>query len=223
MESQPNTPIPANLPQRTQPPQQHQQHQPPQRSLKRRLSYYFRRNRKLVRILVVLVIIFVVWFVFIKADKPAVKSQDIPTITGVSINHPNSWQVKKLSKAEVDAGIIAKLSKTSPDTSFILRTLRGKLAADFSIKTLPDQLVTIFKEQKPGFELTEKKLTTLGKYEAVQLRYSFKNDDYLMSVLPTPNNTYYLTFWAKKGQLTPSLPEIDQINSSIADYATAHQ
>jgi hypothetical protein len=115
------------------------------------------------------------------------------------------------------------MAKTNPDTSFILRVLSGKLSKSFDIKTLPDQIAKTFSSQKPGSTITSKKVITVGKYKAVQILYSFQGDDYSMSVLPTPSKTFYMTFWAKQGELANSGIEINQINSAVASYAASHQ
>lgn len=147
-----------------------------------------------------------------------------PVTDSSGITYPAGWQLLKLTEDDKSAGILSKLNKQDSSAVLVLRRLSGALAKNFNIKTLPDELETSFKKSITGFKPVSKSLTKVGKYDAAKIQYEqTKEEDSelyenVMMVVPTPKQTFYLTFRAKKTDFSKIVSDSDAIISSFGSY-----
>ncbi len=123
-------------------------------------------------------------------------------VTGVQFPYPDGWTEEALTEADKQAGLLLKLQHDDPPASFLARTVLGALPEDFDINALADDSERALRAEIENFELDEKTVTRFGSYDAVEIRYrqigAGADEDYevLMVIVPTGNQTFYLTLRA---------------------------
>ena len=124
-------------------------------------------------------------------------------VTGVQFPYPDGWDEQPLTEADRSAGLVLSLERQRPGASFLARTVITRLPADFDINTLADETEAALSSEIENFDLVSKSVLTVGPYDAVRIYYRQTGDtppeefQSLMMIVPTPAQTFYLTFRAE--------------------------
>jgi hypothetical protein len=131
--------------------------------------------------------------------------ESIRVIIAVQIPYPAGWSEEPLTEADRDAGLLLKLERERPEASFLARTVIATLATDFDINELADDTEAALSAEIENFQLVRKSVSPIGPFDAVRISYRQEGEgtfapDYqvLMAIVPTPNQTFYLTLRAEK-------------------------
>ena len=178
-------------------------------------------NRLLIAAVIVVLIV-AGWF-FIVRDKPAVnQSKETAAISSVSFSYPEGWQEVKLTNADKIAGLILRLKKADPESSTLVRAITGKLEKDIDIKALPGQIADTLSREAQNVTIVSKEVVRVGPYDAIKVRYKQVSKDNVtfenvMTVIPTLNQTYYLTARTKQADFSKIEADIDKLVKGFAD------
>ena len=141
-------------------------------------------------------------------------------VTAVQIPYPGGWSEQPLTEADSNAGILLSLERDGPEASFLARAVVARLAPDFDISQLADDTEAALTAEIENFDLLSKRVLAVGPWEAVQISYrqegteAFARDhQVLMTIVPTANQTFYLTFRAE----TRDFREIEAEGLQIID------
>ena len=150
------------------------------------------------------------------------QEQQTQDVEDVSIELPDGWGEVKLTASDQKAAIIARRERSNPNASLIIRKIVGQLDENFDIKTLPEALVATFSTELKGFTLVDKEVKKFGGFETAQVHYkqttkgeTFEN---LIVVMPTANQTFYLTFRASEDDFAEAQDDFDTIVTDFADF-----
>ncbi len=152
--------------------------------------------------------------------------ESIRVVTAVQIPYPDGWSEQPLTEADRSAGLLLSLERERPEASFLARTVIARLAADFDIDQLAGDTEAALSAEIDNFDLLSKAVTSVGPFDAVQISYRQKDDtslehQVLMTIIPTPNQTFYLTFRAQKRDFTRIHIEGEQMTEAFADQVGA--
>lgn len=124
-------------------------------------------------------------------------------VTGVQFPYPDGWSEQTLTNADRQAGLVLSLDHRQPDASFLARTVIAALPQDFDITALENNTIEALNADVNGFELARSAISRIGPYEALTIEYRQPDEEglsehrVLMAIIPTPNQTYYLTLRAE--------------------------
>ncbi len=131
--------------------------------------------------------------------------ESIRVIIAVQISHPDGWSEEPLTEADRNAGLLLKLDKDRPEASVLARTVIATLATDFDINQLADETVAALSAEIDNFNLLSTSVSPIGPFNAVRINYWQEGEvvsapayEVLMAIVPTPNQTFYLTLRAEK-------------------------
>ena len=126
-------------------------------------------------------------------------------VTSVQLSYPDRWSGQPLTEADRNAGLLLKLERERPEASFLARTVIARLAPDFDIDQLADDTEAALSTEIDNFDLLSKSVSPIGPFDAVRIYYqqegegaSAADHQVLMAIIPTPNQTFYLTLRAEK-------------------------
>lgn len=142
----------------------------------------------------------------------------------IEINHPKGWKEKAIDDIDKIKGVLVKLQKESPKASFVARTMIGELEKEFEIKIVSDEVIVALKKSLDNFHLVRKEITRIDSFDAVEIQYkqTSANDnevyEYLMIIIPTQNQTFYLTFRSKEDDFRLIKKDAQEISKSFADH-----
>src|SRR3972149_395338 len=148
-------------------------------------------------------------------------------LTGVEVSYPAGWQEQALNDAERAVGILLRLSRTSPDAAVFVRTIVGVLEDGFQIQTLEDEVSRSLGASLKGFKLVSQEVVSIGSLEAVEVRYTQKDEgdnklyEALMVVIPTPQQTFFLTFRSLEKDFSQVESEAKELKAGLGDYIIA--
>ncbi|HCM52090.1 TPA: hypothetical protein DIS56_03105 [Candidatus Saccharibacteria bacterium] len=183
---------------------------------------------KWLTVAVIVAVVGAGWF-FIFRDNPAVnQSKETPAISSVSFKYPEGWQTVKLTDADKIAGIILRLNKTNPESSLIIRAITGKLQKDVDFKALPGQIADTLAREAQNVTIISKDVARIGAYEAIVVRYKQVSKDNvnfenIMTVMPTLNQTFYLTARAKQADFSKIEGDSGKLSKDFADFVSKQQ
>ncbi len=158
-------------------------------------------------------------YLWLRGDGDSVR-----VVTSVQISYPEGWNEQPLTEADRTAGLLLKLERERPQASFLARTVIAKLAPDFDINQLVDDTEAALSAEIEDFDLVSKAVSPIGPFDAVRIYYRQAGEesdaDYqtLITIVPTPNQAFYLTLRAERDDFRRVEDEGLQI---IDDFAAA--
>lgn len=126
----------------------------------------------------------------------------IRVVTGVEMPYPSGWDEQPLTEADANAGLLLSLERDRPQASFLARSVIAGLAEDFDVDQLAADSEAALAAEVENFELRSSRSVPIGSYEAVQITYAQTDagglgaNQVTMTIVPTENQTFYLTFRA---------------------------
>jgi hypothetical protein len=147
----------------------------------------------------------------------------VRVITGVQFPYPAGWGEQPLTNDDKAAGLVLKLERQDPQASFLARTVIARLGTDFDINRLAEDSARALNSEIDGFHLITNNVKTVSSLQAVQLTYSQKGEadatfETLMTIIPLPNQTFYLTMRAPEAQYEQAEAEGIQLMDTFAAY-----
>ena len=134
------------------------------------------------------------------------EGESIRVVTAVQFPYPDGWSEQPLTDADRNAGLLLNLETNRPEASFLARTVIARLAPDFDVNELADDTEAALSAEIDNFDLLSKSVAPIGRFDAVRIYYRQRGDEglatshqVLMTIIPTPNQTFYLTLRAEKG------------------------
>ena len=131
--------------------------------------------------------------------------ESVRVIVAVEIAYPDGWSEIALTADDTNAGLLLKVEREKPEASFLARTVIASLATDFDINVLAEQTVAALSAEIENFTLLGDSVSPVASFDAVLISYEQKGaetsaPDYqiFMAIVPTPNQTFYLTLRAEK-------------------------
>ena len=131
--------------------------------------------------------------------------ESIRVVTAVQVSYPAGWSEQPLSEADRNAGLLLKLERERPEASFLARTVIARLAPDIDTNQLADDTAAALSAEIDNFDLLSKSVSPIGPFDAVRIYYRQRGDEglatthqVLMTIVLTPNQTFYLTLRAEK-------------------------
>lgn len=157
--------------------------------------------------------------------------ESVRVIIGVEITYPAGWSEIPLTEADSNAGLLLKVEREKPEASFLARTVIATLATDFDINVLADETVAALSAEIENFNLLGDSVSPVAAFDSVQISYQQKGEersapDYqvFMAIVPTPNQTFYLTIRAEKKDFQKIEDEgLDIINAFAANVSASLQ
>ena len=151
------------------------------------------------------------------------KSESVRVITGVQFPYPAGWGEQPLTADDRAAGLVLKLDRQDPQASFLARTVVARLAPDFDINQLAEDTARALNSEIDGFRLITNDVKTASSLQAVQLTYSQTGEAdatfvTLMTIIPLPNQTFYLTMRAPEAEYLRAEAEGMQLIDTFAAY-----
>ncbi|MDO8614288.1 MAG: hypothetical protein Q7T33_00945 [Dehalococcoidia bacterium] len=152
--------------------------------------------------------------------------ESVRVVTAVQFPYPNGWDEQSLTEADRNAGLVLSLERQRPDASFLARTVITRLPADFDLNQLADESEAALSSEIESFELLRGSVVSVGPYDAVKLNYLQTDEagvdhEVIMVIVPTPNQTFYLTFRAEKTDFQQIEDEGLEIADTFAAYVSA--
>ena len=178
-------------------------------------------------IIVILAVLAAGYFLFRDEIALRTTSKEVATVKvvrSVNLSYPDGWQEERLTNADVIAGILLKLRREDPEATLILRTIVGKLEEGVDINSLSDQIVAAFEKEIENFSLVEKKVSRLESFNSVDVIYkqSSSEDNKIYKnriiIMPTKNQTFYLTFRSEDTDFEKVEADIEKVTSDFAAY-----
>ena len=185
-------------------------------------------SQKLTAVIIVFLALLAAGY-FLFRDEIALRttSKEVATVKvvrSVNLSYPDGWQEERLTNADVIAGILLKLGREDPNATLILRTIVGKLEEGVDINSLSDQIVAAFEKEIENFSLVEKKVSRLESFNSVDVIYkqSSAEDNKIYKnriiIMPTKNQTFYLTFRSEDTDFEKVEADIEKMTSDFAAY-----
>ena len=185
-------------------------------------------GQKLTAVIIAILAILAAGY-FLFRDEIALRttSKEVATVKvvrSVNLSYPDGWQEERLTNADVIAGILLKLRREDPEATLILRTIVGKLEEGVDINSLSDQIVAAFEKEIENFSLVEKKVSRLESFNSVDVIYkqSSSEDNKIYKnriiIMPTKNQTFYLTFRSEDTDFEKVEADIEKVTSDFAAY-----
>jgi len=151
---------------------------------------------------------------------------DVSNIEETQFVYPEEWVLQEMSEDDVNAGILLLLERSDPTASLLIRTIYGDLDPDLNINALADSVEDALIVGVEDFDLIDTDVTTIGKSDAVIISYlqgSDSTDDVdtyqnQMVIIPTQQQTFYLTFRSDEEVFDDIQGEIDTIVTNFGNY-----
>ncbi len=161
-----------------------------------------------------------------KVDQSGTQEEKVQ-IAPSGIVYPDGWEeATEITASNKESGVISEASHTNPDVKVLVREEAAKLPKGSDISKLPDTIVAGLDDGLEGFTLVSKEVVKIGDYEAINVKYTDLDANQIkhtseMFVVPTPKNTFYITYRSNKD--FPELKDdIAKINQSVANYIKSH-
>ncbi len=153
--------------------------------------------------------------------------ESVRVIIAVEIPYPADWSEIPLTEADTNAGLLLKVEREKPEASVLARTVIATLATDFDINDLAEETVAALSGEVDNFTLLGDSVSPVGAFDSVLISYQQKGEetsapDYqvFMAIIPTPNQTFYLTIRAEKKDFQKIEDEgLDIINAFAANVS----
>lgn len=147
-------------------------------------------------------------------------------VTAVQFPYPVGWNEQPLTEADRNAGLVLSLEKRQLGAAFLARTVITRLPEDFDINQLAEESEAALSSEIESFELLRRSVVSVGVYDAVKLNYLQTDEggvehEATMVIIPTSNQTFYLTFRAEAKDFQKMEDEGLQIADTFAAYVSA--
>jgi hypothetical protein len=190
------------------------------RRLRLRLSFF--------QILILLVVGLAVFagaaavYMYLQDDE----GESIRVITGVQFPYPAGWGEQPLTNSDKTAGLVLRLERQDPEASFLARTVVARLAPNFDVNQLSADSARVLRSEIEGFNLISNEVKPVSSLQAVQIRYDQADEgdgkfQTLMTIIPLPNQTFYLTMRAPEAQYDRAEAEGLQLMETFAAYVNS--
>ena len=153
----------------------------------------------------------------------------IRVIIAVQVPYPEGWSERPLTDTDRNAGLLLNLERDGPEASFLARTVIATLASNFDINQLADETEIALSSEIDNFELVSTRVSPIGEFDAVRISYrqdgvgtSAPDFQVLMAIIPTPNQTFYLTTRAERKDFAKIEDEGLDIIGAFASYVSAN-
>ena len=183
------------------------------------------KQKVLIALIVASVVILGGFFLFkdkISDTTPKNGVTTVEIVSKVDIDYHQGWMEQKLTDVDKIAGFILELERNNPDASFILRTIVGQLEENINMNDLSDEIVDTFNQEIENFDLVSKKVYRLDSFDAIEVRYTQESatDDNkvyenLIIIIPTKNQTFYLTFRSDESDFDKIQEDIEKISKDF--------
>ena len=183
------------------------------------------KQKVLIALIVASVVILGGFFLFkdkISDTTPKNGVTNVEIVSKVDIDYPQGWTEQKLTDVDKIAGIILNLERSTPEATFILRTIVGQLEENINIDELSDEIVNKFNKEIENFDLVNKKVYRLDSLDAIEVRYKQKSEaednkvyENLIIIIPTKNQTFYLTFRSDESDFDKIQKDIGKISKDF--------
>ena len=155
----------------------------------------------------------------------------VRVIIAVEISYPAGWSEVPLTTDDSNAGLLLIVEREKPEASFLARTVIATLATDFDINELAVETVAALSAEVDNFTLLGDSVSPVASFDSVLISYQQKGEeasapDYqvFMDIVPTPNQTFYLTIRAEKKDFKGIEDEgLDIINAFAANVSASLQ
>lgn len=153
--------------------------------------------------------------------------ESVRVVTGVQFPYPEGWTEQPLTDADRKAGLLLKLDRQQPAASFLARTVIARLDPAVDVNKLTDDTVAALSAEIENFELVSKEVLPVGPYNAVRINYrqagveGAAGHQNLMVIVPTANQTFYLTLRAERGDFRRVEDEGLQIIEDFVAYVAS--
>ncbi len=155
--------------------------------------------------------------------------ESVRVVTAVQIPNPDGWSEQTLTEADRNAGLLLSLERDRPQASFLARTVVARLTPDFDINQLADDTEAALSTEIENFDLLSKSVTPIGPFDAVRISYRQTGESgltdrqvldrqVLMTIVPTANQTFYLTFQAEQESFLAIEDEGSEITTTFVAY-----
>ncbi|MBI1886013.1 MAG: hypothetical protein HYS09_06850 [Chloroflexi bacterium] len=166
--------------------------------------------------------------------------ESVRIVTGVEFPYPQDWSAQPLTESDRNAGLLLNLQRADPEASLLGRTVIARLPAGFDINQLADDAEVALRREIDNFDLLSKSVSPVGPFPAVRIYYRQQSDaqvpederpgeqlvpesQTLMTIIPTPNQTFYLTLRAEAADFQQVEEEGLAIMAQFADYVASVQ
>lgn len=150
-------------------------------------------------------------------------------VTGVQFPYPTGWSEQQLTEADRNAGLMLQLDKQAPEASFLARTVIARTPADLDLSGLAAATEEALAAEVDGFQLVSSELVEYGERRVVEVTYQQAGNDpgethrIRMTILPSENQTFYLTFRAAAGDFDAVADDGQQIVEDFVTYVSASE
>lgn len=161
-----------------------------------------------------------------KVDQSGTQEEKVQ-IAPSGIVYPDGWEeATEITASNKESGVISEASHTNPDVKVLVREEAAKLPKGSDISKLPDTIVAGLDDGLEGFTLVSKEVIKIGDYDAINVKYTDLDANQIkhtseMFVMPTPKNTFYITYRSNK-DFSELKDDIAKINQSVANYIKSH-
>jgi hypothetical protein len=150
----------------------------------------------------------------------------VRVITGVQFPYPAGWSEQPLTDDDKTAGLVLKLERRNPEASFLARTVVARLAPGFDINQLSADSQRALSSEIEGFDPVSNDVKLVAGMQAVQIRYSQADEgdgrfQTLMTIIPMPNQTFYLTMRTGESEYDRAEAEGVQLMDTFAAYVNS--
>jgi hypothetical protein len=146
-------------------------------------------------------------------------------VTAIRVQTPDGWSETPLTDADRGAGLLLKLENTDAQASFLARSVVARLDEGFSIEQLAtDTEAAIERELDTAYGVSSG-IIQFGESQAVEVLYrqpvQVEDEDPVtyqtrMVIIPTENQTFYLTLRAPASTFDSIAGDGDQIMQQVA-------
>lgn len=153
--------------------------------------------------------------------------ESLRAVRAVQIAYPEGWTEQPLTQADRQAGLLFKLERGAPAASFLGRTVVARLAADFDVYKLADDTQVALGSEIEGFDMVSRSVLQVGPYDTVRVYYRQAapegEPEYqtLMTIVPTPVQTFYLTLRAENDDFSRVEAQGLQIIENFVAYVSS--
>ena len=149
------------------------------------------------------------------------KGESVRVLTGVQSPYPEGWVEQPLTDDDRAAGFVLKVDRQDPQATFLARAVLTKSGERRDASQLSEQSAWVLSMLVDDVHLITNEIKTIASVEAVQLTYrqtaeADANFETLVTVLPLPNRTFYLTMRAPAADYGRAEPQGIQLMDNVA-------
>ncbi|MFC1640477.1 hypothetical protein ACFL2D_00335 [Patescibacteria group bacterium] len=148
--------------------------------------------------------------------------------SSAQFTYPEEWAPLELNEGEINAGILFRLEREKPEGQLIIRTIYGELEDGIKMPKLENTVVDALQAGIDDFTLIDSDVDKISGFDVVMITYDQDQDateemeagtyTNRMIIIPTPHQTFYLTFRAEEDDYSDISNEMSTITSSFGSY-----